>query len=349
MAAGRERQECSICMDSFKNPKLIPCHHSFCFKCLEDYVRANLRNGRFDCPLCRESADLPKEGVSGFQTNFYIDNNSEEKFTCDLCGPKSIACGRCLDCEENFCQSCCHAHERMKATKHHKISNLGTLDPEMKGKIRQRIFCDEHPEEEIKLVCQTCNVLICVLCNAVNHKNHAARTVATAADEMKKKLEVTLDKCNERLKRLNVIAQKGQEFKRQISDETKKAISAIEQHRLKVLQAFDKEVSKMKDRVKRFHLGQENEQFLNDVENETKLCSFGKEHVTKLIKQGTLIEIIRNGPDLEKKLYEASAREDPNYETKLNEPLFAPATVNSMELVSLVGTIKDQDIGLRYK
>ncbi|KAL3892158.1 hypothetical protein ACJMK2_004392 [Sinanodonta woodiana] len=347
MAARQVRQECSICMDIYKSPKLLPCHHSFCYKCLDDYVRANLQNGRFDCPLCRKSAVLPKEGVLGFQTNFYVD--MEETFTCDLCGPKSIAYGRCLDCEENLCQSCCHAHEKSKVSKHHKISNLGTLDPEMKGKIQQRIFCDEHPEEEIKLVCQTCNVLICVLCKAVSHENHASKTVATVAAEVKKKLEVTLEKCNERLKRLNVIAQKGQAFNRQITDEKTQAVAMIEEHRLKVLEAFNKEVSKMKDRVERCYIGEENKRFLSDVEKEIKLCSFGKEHVTKLLNEGAMTEIIKNGLDLENRLSEASARKDPNYETKLNKPLFSPAAVKAEELASLIGTIQDRDFGHRYQ
>ncbi|KAL3890157.1 hypothetical protein ACJMK2_002449 [Sinanodonta woodiana] len=136
------RHECSICMDIFKNPKLIPCHHSFCYKCLEDYVKVNLTNGRFNCPMCRKSVELPPGGVASFPENFYIDSDSSETIPCDICGPKSVACSRCLDCEDNLCQACCYVHEKLKPTRNHKVSDLGTLEPEMKGKIRQRIFCD---------------------------------------------------------------------------------------------------------------------------------------------------------------------------------------------------------------
>ncbi|KAL3890883.1 hypothetical protein ACJMK2_003155 [Sinanodonta woodiana] len=111
-----ERQhKCSICNDSFKNPKLIPCHHSFCLNCLDDYVRAHLRNGRFNCPICSIGVELPKGGVLELQSNFYIDDTvSGEKFYCDLCGPKNVACSRCLDCEENLCMTCCYGHKKIE-------------------------------------------------------------------------------------------------------------------------------------------------------------------------------------------------------------------------------------------
>ena len=26
---------CSVCLDQYTNPKTLPCHHSFCLKCIE--------------------------------------------------------------------------------------------------------------------------------------------------------------------------------------------------------------------------------------------------------------------------------------------------------------------------
>ncbi|KAK3602704.1 hypothetical protein CHS0354_017146 [Potamilus streckersoni] len=75
-----ERQlECAICLGSFKNPKQISCHHSFCYNCLGDYVRINLRNDRFDCPICRTNVELPSEGVPGFEADVYINTDCTEK------------------------------------------------------------------------------------------------------------------------------------------------------------------------------------------------------------------------------------------------------------------------------
>ncbi|KAL3861769.1 hypothetical protein ACJMK2_007790 [Sinanodonta woodiana] len=65
--------ECGICMNSIKNPKVISCHHSFCNTCLEDYLRVNLHNSRFDCPICRTNVELPSERVPGLEANVYVN------------------------------------------------------------------------------------------------------------------------------------------------------------------------------------------------------------------------------------------------------------------------------------
>ena len=55
--------ECPICMEKFNDhvnvPKFLPCHHTFCCKCLETLC-ADF-NGRF-CPLCRASFAAPQDG-----------------------------------------------------------------------------------------------------------------------------------------------------------------------------------------------------------------------------------------------------------------------------------------------
>ena len=29
-----DQLKCSVCLDQYTNPKTLPCHHSFCFKCI---------------------------------------------------------------------------------------------------------------------------------------------------------------------------------------------------------------------------------------------------------------------------------------------------------------------------
>ena len=30
-----EQLKCSVCLDQYTNPRTLPCHHSFCLRCLE--------------------------------------------------------------------------------------------------------------------------------------------------------------------------------------------------------------------------------------------------------------------------------------------------------------------------
>ncbi|KAK3595682.1 hypothetical protein CHS0354_026900 [Potamilus streckersoni] len=338
------QQECSICMDSFKNPKLISCHHSFCYKCLEDYIRAKLRDGRFDCPLCRKSVELPIEGVAGFQTNFYIDDtDSGEKLSCDICGPESVASSRCLDCEENLCQACCFVHEKSKASRNHKISDLGSLDSRTKGKIRQRIFCDKHPEEEIKLFCKDCKVLLCYTCKAVRHENHATETVADAAADVKNSVQAQIKYITNKIESINASAHMGEELGRRINDAEVEEMEAVEEQRLQLIKVLDQEVAKMKDKIQNVYqdLRQQNAVFIRDVQAELKIYSDANNNAQNLINQRTDIEIIKKAQDLEQLTATVLSK---NYETAnicVEKKLFSPSEIKPSVLTSLIGMVTD--------
>jgi len=66
--------ECSVCLDTYTNPKLLPCFHTFCKKCLERLVVKDRDRHTLCCPNCRRTTLLPATGVSGLQTAFHIDH-----------------------------------------------------------------------------------------------------------------------------------------------------------------------------------------------------------------------------------------------------------------------------------
>lgn len=67
-----ETMECSLCLKTFTTPKLLPCFHTFCLRCLQEYVERNAHNQKFACPLCAFECVIPAGGVDELQTNFYI-------------------------------------------------------------------------------------------------------------------------------------------------------------------------------------------------------------------------------------------------------------------------------------
>ena len=101
--------ECSICLDYFKEPKLLPCFHVFCKSpCLEKLVSSDGHS--LTCPTCRYSVELSEKGVAGLKSDFHIDRMFEVKQAfdkatdsietqCGNCG-ESEATGYCQDCEE---------------------------------------------------------------------------------------------------------------------------------------------------------------------------------------------------------------------------------------------------------
>ena len=60
---------CPVCYQLFKNPKYLPCYHSYCEGCLEKMqVQSKIL-----CPECRKEAEVPAGGVKELATNFFIN------------------------------------------------------------------------------------------------------------------------------------------------------------------------------------------------------------------------------------------------------------------------------------
>ncbi|CAH1243911.1 TRIM3 [Branchiostoma lanceolatum] len=70
----QEELSCSICLELFTRPKVLPCQHTFCQDCLEDHVG---RGGTFQCPNCRLQFRLPRQGVTSLPDNLMAANMCE--------------------------------------------------------------------------------------------------------------------------------------------------------------------------------------------------------------------------------------------------------------------------------
>src|SRR5271163_1546394 len=63
---------CSICLETLKEPKQLPCIHTFCFHCLQSLCKDNDPGDEVPCPLCRKLFVVPAGGIEDLTTNFFM-------------------------------------------------------------------------------------------------------------------------------------------------------------------------------------------------------------------------------------------------------------------------------------
>ena len=177
--AGEESPEdellkCPICVDAFKEPKMLPCVHTFCQPCLEEYVDGNkATSGKFPCPLCQNETVLPGDGVTGLQGNVFIDilqsiraaqNDTERK--CDNCEDGDQGEAWCCHCTWFLCETCHKAHKRVALSKHHHILMVDEMQKEKAADIVSMIpdYCGHHQMEQLLFYCTGHNLSMCKDC-----------------------------------------------------------------------------------------------------------------------------------------------------------------------------------------
>ncbi|XP_038052438.1 E3 ubiquitin-protein ligase TRIM71-like [Patiria miniata] len=181
--------ECPICCCRFKDPKMLDCLHSFCLKCLEEMMnKQKSETERITCPVCRRETHVPGEGLHSLSSSFFLislvdEINKQEKLlgtslttsaTCESCDEGHEAVSRCFDCKVNICKKCQEAHQFLKYTKDHRIIPAEELDKSrvLPADLNKSVApkCRKHIEHSLCFYCESCDILICSMCAATEHR-----------------------------------------------------------------------------------------------------------------------------------------------------------------------------------
>ena len=76
----------------------------------------------------------------------------------------------CVDCNHKLCELYSKADRNMKGGAYHLTPLGAEVEPEL-IKLRGS-SCDKHQEEQVKIYCLDCNENSCLMCSAVEHRNH---------------------------------------------------------------------------------------------------------------------------------------------------------------------------------
>ncbi|XP_049930509.1 finTRIM family, member 67 isoform X2 [Epinephelus moara] len=232
----KDQFNCSICLDVLKDPVTIPCGHSYCWDCIQNYWDQDDYLGIFVCPQCRHNfnprpvlarntmlADVvekfKKTGLQEATVTPVSQSFAEaDDVGCDVCtGRKNKAVKSCLVCLASYCDLHLQPHYESAAFKKHKLVSA--------SKKLQETICGRH-DKLLEVYCRTDKQCICYLCLTDEHKGHD--TVLAEAEIQQKQRELGDMKQSSQL-RIHQREKGVQEIKQAIFSLTRSARAAAEE------------------------------------------------------------------------------------------------------------------------
>lgn len=188
---------CSLCLETYKVPVILPCLHTYCEQCISDLMQSlaknklEKKNTKFSCPECK-TVVKPKnkeKGTDSLPRNVVMEMvicaNSKGKQLCQTCerfNENSDAKVWCSDCNEAMCGKCVEMHNRMKLLMKHQVVGMENLEKDYyslcvksiltlcschnQGSHQIQFFCDVH-NEMFRCIClenvhQSCKTAKCI-------------------------------------------------------------------------------------------------------------------------------------------------------------------------------------------
>uniref|UniRef100_A0A8C6TAK6 E3 ubiquitin-protein ligase TRIM33 n=1 Tax=Neogobius melanostomus TaxID=47308 RepID=A0A8C6TAK6_9GOBI len=241
---------CAVCKQSLQSrdcePKLLPCLHSFCLKCIPQpdrqvSVQVPGPHGQTDTHIVnvmRCSVCLQDYKQLDIIDNYFVKDTSEaatssdEKSAqvCTSCEDNAGTIAFCVECGEWLCKTCVEAHQRVKITKDHTIRTKEDANTESVGTSGQRpVFCPIHKQEHLKLFCETCDTLTCRDCQLLEHKEHRYQFLEEAFQNQKGMIEATMSKLQDKKNYVHFTVSQVQNRLKELSETHKKV-----EHEIKI-------------------------------------------------------------------------------------------------------------------
>ena len=141
-----EELNCSICLDTYSDPKLLQCFHAYCRKCLVKLVVRDQQGQLIlTCPICRHDTPVPANGVTGLQPAFQINH--------------------LLEIMEE--------HKKAAADPPASAEKAERDSASLTSRDKVKVCCREHAGKEVELFCETCGEPVCVKCAIKGGKHHS--------------------------------------------------------------------------------------------------------------------------------------------------------------------------------
>uniref|UniRef100_K1PUY4 Tripartite motif-containing protein 56 n=1 Tax=Magallana gigas TaxID=29159 RepID=K1PUY4_MAGGI len=184
-----DKFRCPIYLEEVRNPKYLPCYHTFCKSCIQTYILSTAAcsgdnsTRTIQCPVCRKSIQAPSDGASSEEwacslpedkliLSMSVDSDRSENKYCMFChrNDKTVEAKHwCKTCTETICDDCKSFHYFVPMLQGHKIVCLSDVE-DLKNNIEIDEPCLVHKGKYIEVFCQDHGQLCCSICFATKHR-----------------------------------------------------------------------------------------------------------------------------------------------------------------------------------
>ena len=169
-----EQLTCPVCLEAYKEPKVLNCHHVFCHKCLEGLAGGG---DTLICPTCREETTVPNQAIGKLKPAFHIHSLFDIKDTLLGQQPSELA------------------------TDSKQVASDATP-------VSRREHCPTHPGRSLEMYCQCCSQRICCACIVNEHKSHTVRLIADVLQQERESVALHRKMLEQQLQVVGSIAEK---------------------------------------------------------------------------------------------------------------------------------------------
>lgn len=299
MASSNNRQtfglllKCALCNEELvnKQPKSLPCLHTFCTQCLTYNRRQFIENDNILCSVCHTSAGRllgHLEITHSLQVDVIVEKLLKVRRLqqinrhCEMCTEGGAASHWCQDCSKLLCDSCLVHHGRYKPKDKVIDVSQGVDIIDKPGDFMSPTKCLRH-EKKLKMYCVQCEICLCSTCLLEHRSDKNANCVPVSIEKVapdtkvkgQRLLNQTFAYLTKEKKEIDDIKVKNDDLKREFSAKSEE-----------IWEHMEETVRRLKENARDFILELEAETKKQTDELE-KMIQLRQNHVSK-------IEIIDN-------------------------------------------------------
>ncbi|XP_050411180.1 E3 ubiquitin-protein ligase TRIM33 [Patella vulgata] len=343
MAEQTDKDLCSICLHEFQLPVILGCRHTFCFICLEDYMKkTSTTKGQFQCPLCLCLID-------GGKLNIEVNSTIPQ---CDVC-TEDTSQYFCRDCDQYLCKSCKTTHNKLKSCKDHVLCRYDDTqvcqqsNKSMQGKTpatsvtHPKDFCPNHEGETVNIYCKGCLLAVCFNCLVADHNGH--KFLDLKKDEVRQSIRQDLKTLNEDLEKQITDFQKHYDNLNskltEVKNFTKTECDKVDTQVKKICSEFRKIGENIKKEMKKSSEKEESKfgKLMEDIKRLTEDLKVSVKYSVNVLEDSSIVQVLQ-------RLLKVRQEKDENCCRKLDIPdvrysTFQVAEINKTLLTNQLGKI----------